>query len=392
MRKKFTRQIPRRPVLKRQTYSIPSSYENAYGEAGIKNPDEQAMLFHATQFGGFRLRKIPKNMHFEDKFIEKWFRHEYDAGYHHFRASADFLSVFGNLEIKPLQINWKLAVLNPKDMTESGFSEEEISDSVKFLSELNAFYSSMRLEIPFPQSGITAEDRIQLSKFQGIPYLVKKPKAGGRFFHPGVSYQRISVSLRQMMALNGQKTSEVDLTAATLQFLNIALEKYAPLFAFGNILSNGDPYNYFLSSLNSDDVLLQHREQKIGRDEIKNVIYTVVYSSKEDQENNVNRKLRLMGRNYKHSDFIGLFPEFFNGISMLHSQFESLPLHMIIFKEESRYAQKVLQRGCLEKMLPILPLHDSFLTTAENTEALKEVMDSASEEMYGRRLAYKRKY
>ena len=140
MRKRFTLKIPRRPVLKRQTYSIPSSYENAYNKAGIKNPDEQIMLFHATQFGGFKLKKMPANMKVDGQFMEKWFRCESAAGYRRFKANADFLSVFGNLEIRPLQRNWKLGVLNSKEMIESGFSEDEIADSVEFLSKLNAFY------------------------------------------------------------------------------------------------------------------------------------------------------------------------------------------------------------------------------------------------------------
>ena len=182
---------------------IPSSYVDAYNEAEVINPDWQMMFFHVTQFGGFRLRKIPKGMKWDDQFIDKWFKHGCDFGYSNFRANANFLSRFGMLESKPLEKKWRCSVLNPDEMTENGFSDEEIQDSVRFLSELNEFYSSLRLDIPLLNSGITNEDRIQLSRFHGIPYLVKKPKAGGRFFHPETSYQRISSSLRQMMTING---------------------------------------------------------------------------------------------------------------------------------------------------------------------------------------------
>ena len=391
MNEKFTLKIPRRPTLKRETYSVPSSYISAYKKIGITNRDEQIMLFHTTQFGGFKFKKMPEDIEADNKFLDRWFKHKHENGYYHFRANANFLSTFGNLKIKPLQRKWKLIPVSLRDMLKNGFSHEEFEDSYRFLLRLNEFYSSLKLDIPLPQSGITAEDRVQLSRFHGIPYLVKKPRAGGRFFHPGVSYQRIKSSLRQRMTINGKKTSEVDLLAATLQFLNIALEKNVSVSILQNVLSREDPYDYFLSVLNSDNVTLRYREQLIDRDSVKTLLYTAIYSLNGSQENNVNRKLWLMGRSYKYSDFTDFFPEFFNALSVLRSQ-AVFPPHIVIFREESKYAQKVLQRGCLEERLSILPLHDSFLTTVENTKRLKEIIDSVSGEMYGRKLAYKQKY
>ncbi|MEK6829970.1 MAG: hypothetical protein AABY15_07680 [Nanoarchaeota archaeon] len=391
MNEKFTLKIPRRPTLKRGTYSIPPSYISAYKKKGITNSDGQIMLFHTTQFGGFKFKRIPHDMETDNEFLEKWFKCKHENSYHHFRANANFLSTFGGLKIKPLQRIWKLSPVSLKEMLENGFSREEFEDSYEFLSKLNEFYSSLELNIPLPQSGITAEDRVQFSRFQGIPYLVKKPKAGGRFFHPEVSYQRIKSSLRQRMTLNGEKTSEVDLSAATLQFLNIALEKNTQISILQSVLSREDPYDYFLSILNSDDVTLRYQEQLIDRDTVKTLLYTAIYSLNGSQENNVNRKLWLMNRNYAYSDFIDFFPEFFDALSALRSGI-SFPPHIVIFKEESKYAQKVLQKGCLEEKLPILPLHDSFLTTVGNVRNLKEIMDLVSNDMYGRKLAYKQKY
>jgi len=276
-------------------------------------------------------------------------------------------------------------------MIQNGFSHEEIVSSIKFLSQLNTFYSCFRINIPLLQSGITAEDRVYLSKFHGIPYFVKKPKAGGRFFHPEVSYQRINSLLRQKITINGEKTSEIDILAATLQFLNIALERHASTSILENVLSHEDPYDYFISILNSDDITGRYQEQLINRDDIKTLVYTSIYSLNGSRERNVNRKLHLMGRNYRYSDFVELFPAFFDALLTLNTKF-SFPPHVIIYKEDSAYAQGVLQKGCLEEKLPILPLHDSFLTTIRKTRRLKEIMDYVSEKMYGRKLSYKQKY
>jgi hypothetical protein len=194
-----------------------------------------------------------------------------------------------------------------------------------------------------------------------------------------------------MMTINGKKTSEIDIVAATLQFLNVALEKYASKSLRNTVLSNQDPYQYFLSVLNSEEFMFQYREQPMERDNVKKLLYTVIYSSNGDQKKNVNRKLRTMGRNYKHSDLVQTFPDFFNAISKLEAKVKT-PLHRVIFREESEYAHRVLQKGCLEERLPILPLHDSFITTSSKVNNLKEVMDYTSESLYGRNLLYKQKY
>ncbi|MDP3987173.1 MAG: hypothetical protein Q8P81_03040 [Nanoarchaeota archaeon] len=391
MDKIFLHRVPQKPLLKRETYQIPGSYDEAYEKVGVSGHDEKIMLFHTTQFGGFRLKRFPRNMQIKEEFLERWFNKKHERGQLHFRASQDFLSAFGGMSIEPLRRIWNINSVNEEEMLENGFSEEDVTDSINFLSELNKFYSFLELGISLPQSGITAEDRVQMSRFHGIPYLVKKPRAGGRFFHPEVSYQRISPTFRRTMTINGEQTSEIDISAATLQFLNIALEDHTSASIRDSVLEREDPYDYFLSILNSENVGRQYQEQQMARDAVKELVYTAIYSQNGSQEKNVDRKLRLMNRNYRCKDLVDFFPEFFEGVSELHSNVP-LPLYAVIFREESRYAQRVLERGCLEERIPILPIHDSFITGESNLRDLMDIMDAVSEEMYGRRLKHKQKY
>lgn len=391
MAEKFILRVPKKPFLRRATYDVPSTYLDVYQEVGITDSDELIMLFHTTQFGGFRIGKIPSDLRLDEKFIKQWFIHEYENGCHKFRANMDFILKFGDIEIKPLLKRWRNVAVDYEAMFDEGFSLEEVNEALDLIWRLNEFYSSVRIDIEPPKSGISAEDRIRLSRFHGIPYLVKKPKAGGRLFNPETSYQRISHTLRQMMTINDERTSEIDLTAATMQFLNIALKRQSLGSLEKIISSNGDPYQYFLSTLNSTDILRQYDEQPMERELFKVLLYTAVYSSENKQEINVNRKLRLMGRRYKYDDLVSFFPRFFNSLSALRHK-TGLPLHMVIYKEESRYAQQVLKKGCLEEKLPILPLHDSFIVPVSNIDGLKKIMDSVSMGLYGKHLSYKQRY
>lgn len=391
MSRKYIPQIPKKPFLRRKTYDIPETYLEAYRKAGVTGRDEQVMLFHITQFGGFRLKKIPRDMNLDESFVNKWLKQKSENGYRSFRANPGFIERFGHLQLKPLEKKWSCDCLNEEEMKECGFSDKEIADACDFLSELNKFYSSLRLDISMPYTGLTAEDRIRLSRFHAIPFLVKKPKTGGRFFQPGPSYQRINSVFRQMMTINSEQTSEIDLAAATIQFLNIALISHSLDSLEGSVLSHEDPYDYFLSTLNSPYFLDQFDEEPTGRETLKDLLYTAIYSTKTRQKSNVNRKLRLMEKRYRHNALVSNFPEFFTALSELRSA-AGLPLHMVINREESKYAQEILQTGCLERRLPILPLHDSFITTASNHDQLEEIMDTVSESMYGKKLSHKRKY
>jgi len=194
-----------------------------------------------------------------------------------------------------------------------------------------------------------------------------------------------------MMTINGEKTSERDLSAATIQFLGIALKARSAGSIDDNILSYEDPYQYFLSVLNSEKILGAYDERKLDREALKKIIYTAIYSTENKQETNVNYKLRLMRRTYKHKDFVSFFPEFFDALASLRSS-TNLPLHTIIYKEESDYAHEVLRKGCLEEKLPILPLHDSFITTVSNFESMTAIMDKTALRLYGKLLSHKKKY
>lgn len=391
MAKRFTPKIPRKPLLRRQTYTIPQEYARTYKRKGITSQDEQMMLFHVTQFGGFRIRKIPKDLEIRPNFLDKWFKCESDSGYQSYKANSTFLSQFGGIKLKPLEREWKSEAVNVDEMEEHGYTKAEISDSQKFLSELNYFYSGLRLNIPLPNSGITAEDRIALSRFHGIPFLRKKPKAGGRFFQPESSYQRISSLLRERMTINGQKTSEADLKAAVIQFLDIALRQQN-LPGLQDILQGRvDPYQYFLDYLNADQAMNRGEDKPFNREELKKILYTAIYSSGERQEFNVNYKFTVAGRTHKHLDLVSFFPEFFNALSALRTKTQK-PLHEVLYKEESQFAQAVLQQGCLEEKLPILPVHDSFITTSGKIERLVQIMNEVSERKYNKALTLHVKY
>ncbi len=391
MKKKFNSVIHRKPTLKPRTYSLPKSYVKAYKSEGVVNHNEQMMLFHVTQFGGFKVKEISKRMRVRDEFLETWFKEGYDSGYREFKANSNYFQTFGNIVLEPLERKWGLMAVNDEEMIKNGFTNEEIEDSITFLNNLNDFYSSLRLKIDIPTSGISAEDRILLSRFHGIPFLRKRPKAGGRFFHPGSSYQNISEVLRQTMTIEGKETSEIDLNAAIIQFLDLALKRNELNSIEDILLSFNDHYEYFMSTLNSDNFLYQHEDKPIGRDQLKELIYTILCSPIEKQEHYTNGKLIRAGHNYTYSTLVSVFPDFFNSISML-SEKTGLPLYGALYKEESVFAQKVLEKGCLEERLPILPLHDSFITTTTNSARLKEIMDEVSEKLYGRTLSYKHKY
>lgn len=379
MARRFTPKIPKKPLFKRKSYEIPSNYLEVYKSKSIVDDDEQMMLFYLTQFGGFRFKEIPEWVRSKNEFMSHWFKTKRESGFYHFRANQEFLSNFGDIGLVPLRKIWRNDVLKDNEMREYGFSDDDCKESREFLKALNEFYSTLRIEIPTPASGITLEDRVNLVRFHGIPFLVKKPRAGGRFFHPGSSFQRIESTLRQGLTINGEKTSEIDLSAATLQFLGIVLGDSSPM---EKILSYQDPYQYFLDRVDLD----------VKRDDIKPFVYTAVFCDKKHQKGGVTSKARLfLGEGYSYNRLVSIFPHFFKALDILKSEFD-FPPHVVIFKEESKYAQRVLEIGCLKLGLPIMPIHDSFITTVGNISRLRRIINNASEELYNKRLSYKVKY
>lgn len=389
MARHFTPKIPKKPRFRRDSYEVPENYSQVYEKEGVTNSVEQVMLFHVTQFGGFKVRRIPKYMKERKEFMSRWFKVKREYGHYTVGANPDFLAKFGNIKIKPLRKIWNGSAVNEQEMHEYGFTDEEIRDSEAFLYRLNRFYSRVTVGISIPDSGITLQDRIHLTKFHGTPFLVKKPKAGGRFFNPGSSWQRIASSLRRLITINGENTSEVDISAATLQFLGIALEYQLSNPTVTNMFSQDDPYQYFLERLNSGAE--KEGREKIDRDDVKTLVYTTVFSAKNRQKSSLAHKLKILGLPYRHSDISELFPEFFEALEDLKTNLEPPP-HVVIFREESRYAQKVLEKACLELALPVIPIHDSFMSPKRDMSKLKKIMDGVSKELYERKLKYKVKY
>lgn len=385
---KYTDVVPKRPFLRRQTFEIPDSYRSAYYKEGVKDDDEHIMLYHGTQFGGFRLRKIPQQMRYDGEFIEKWFRTEKVNGYYVYGSNSRFLQTFGHLEIEPLLRNWRQDAVNREEMKAEGFEDQDIFDAEVFLEGLNFYYSDVRVSIAMPTSGLTPKDRIDLSRFHGIPYLVKKPKTGGRFFHPESSYQRLRSELRPMIKINGEETSEVDLSAAVLQFLNISLEQRG-LSTLESMFEHDDPYDYFLGTMNSEEFLRRYLETPTEREGLKSILYTAIYSTDVTQERHVNYRLR--GREFRFHDLLDYFADFFGALGDLRER-GSQYLHKVINREESRFAQEVLTRGCIDEHIPILPIHDSFIVPRAAAQDLTGILDETAQKMYGKHLRYKQKY
>ncbi len=299
----------------------------------------------------------------------------------------------------------------PEKELSSLFFEEnnlDIKESNKigdFVKKLNEFYKDFKLNLEVLFSALTAKDKIDLSRFNSIPHFRHAPLAGNRFYHstPGISFQQISSNLRFLLTINGAKTTEIDLAASSIQFLNIVLRKQGYNFSeLEKALAQKDPYQYFLERINSLEFQEAHKSGEISRDSLKKMIYTLIYSLSKTQSRSVEIYLKRYSENLTYADINKEFPEFFSAIEVLKSipigevngkTCEGVvPPHQSIFREESSFVREVLKRGCLDSAIPILPLHDSFIAPAENYSDLEKIIIKASKDMYNRVLHYKKKF
>ena len=398
MRKKFQKVIPKTPVFRKEMYRVPERYAEVYAGAEVKDPDEQSVLFYITQFGGCRFKRVPKYVEEREKFLKKWLKIKRQGGFVSFKASETFLSEFGHLEPEPLVRNrYKGQSFGDDVLAETGISRKDMEAIEEIRDGLNRHYESMRIGLNVPRSGTTAEDKVDLVRLNSVPNFQIKPRAGNRLFHsgPGSSYQGISSNLRHYLTIDGKPTTEFDISAATIQFLNIIAKRHLGTTPMSEEeLSVGDPYQYFLDQLNGAPI---SGVETLDRDAIKEILYTLIFSPTNSQRYNVNRKLKLLGQNYSYSAIEYYFPQFVEVIDdiknvSLNGNGECFPAHLLIFQEESRYAREVLKRGCLEKGLPILPLHDSFITQRQHAKKLETLVHDVAVDLYGRPLAFKRKF
>ena len=399
MTHKFRKVIPKTPLYKKNTYVVPDAYSSVYEQKGVTNEDEQKALFYLTQFGGFRLKRIPSYLQNKEEFFSAWFKIKHERGFFNFKANPTFISQIGSIKPEPLlKTTFKTESYTDKFLKENGFSRAEAHEIEDLQTKLNEHYRSARLSIAVPESGITSEDMIDLSRFNAILHLQHRPRAGGRFFQvgPGSSYQRISSSLRHFLTINGEKVSEIDLSASVLLFTNVVSEKYFghPSAVKKNLIP--DPYQYFLGIINSDSFRDKYKpNHDISRDYLKELLYTLIFSPSNSQERSVNRKLRLVGQSYSHEDLRSEFEDFFGLISHIKTKplikEQILPPHIVIYQEESRFAREVLRRGCLEEGLLVLPIHDSFITTKGDFSKLESIVCDVAEDLYGYVLPYKKK-
>lgn len=399
--------MPKTPVFRREMYDIPQPYSSEYESKGVTNIDEQRVLFYATQFGGFRLRKLPPYISRKRDFLSKWFNSKESFGFISFTPSTSFLETFGHLELQPLlKRSYSNKSFSDGVLVECGVSASQARDIESFQEALNNYYSSVRVGLRFPASGIRAEERVDVARFNGIPNLHYSPRSGNRLFHcgPGTSFQRIPASLRPFLTIDGEETTEIDISAATIQFLNIVLERDfgLKLIDKGN-LSSGDPYKPFLDRINGS-------QGRFDRESLKKVLYTLIYSDIKKQRTNVSRKLRLMGGPVSYEQLEYWFDDFFDALEVVKTapptrestnngqtsadfgEIRVHPPHLLIFREESRFARSVLEECCLRQGFVVLPIHDSFLTQRRNHDRLERVISDVSFKDYGYVLGHKTKF
>lgn len=396
MGKKFRKVVPKKPVYRKNMYDIPVSYSRKYLREGVKDSDAQKFLFYGTQFGGFRSKKVPQYLRENPAFQKRWLKSKEEEGFFHFKTNTPFLSKFGKLRVRPLlRARYKTENYDKEFLEAHGFTDGEVLWIAETCDLLNNFYSSQRVGLKVPNSGVTADDILNLTRFNSIPHFQYKPRSGGRLFHsgPGSSYQSLSSSLRPFLTINGEKTTEIDISAATIQFAGNVSTSETYDDSTAKIFRICDPYQHFLDSMNAMG------SGEIDRNALKDILYTLVYSKKNSERRNVNRRLKLMGQPFGYSDIETHFPNFFK----LLEDVKAVPLpdgengelfspHQIIFKEESRYARGVLRRCCLEEGFPVLPLHDSFIAPRSNSSDLERVMKDVSTEYYDYVMSYKRKF
>jgi len=319
-----------------------------------------------------------------------------EGNFFSYKTNTRFLSEFGGLRVKPLLKNrYKNERYSQEFMEENGFTNGEVLWINSIVNQLNEFYSDHRVSLAIPNSGVSADDKINLARFNSVPHFQYRPKAGARMFHsgPGSSYQSLSSSLRPFLRINGEETTEIDIAAATIQFAGAvsADETYDDTAA--KVFRIKDPYQHFLGTMDSLNM------GNMDRETLKEVLYTLIYSPKKSERSNVNRKLRLLEQEFNHDDLERVFPDFFKILDDIKSvelpdgeEGQLYEPHQIIFKEESRYAREVLRRCCLQQGFPVLPLHDSFIAPRKNSSELEEAMEDVSMEYYDYIMSYKTKF
>ena len=355
------------PEFKPSIFKIPQNYREIIESSlkqlpsGSERSHLEALLYYMIQFGG---TEIPQHKHF----THPWFDVEKKKFSRKSRVKPNrtLLNLLNkhtpsDFRFEHLQRNW------------SGMKVED-----DLISRLNRFYSdNVRLSLPFSIMGAPANWGELCRNFQSIPFLKPSEKSGGRLFQQGVGYQMIPKRFREELTINGDKTSEIDISAAALRFLYLSGKDFGIDFP-NQIILNEDSYTIF-------------SEIGVSRDLAKELTYALVFSSKEKEERAVKRKLHSNERFRNRDDLAMVMPEFFEALEA-YKEIHSAP-HIPLFTKETEFTREVLRRS-LDKELVLLPIHDSYITTTNRFEDFQRILREAQTHLYGdsHPLTFRREY
>ena len=348
------------PELKFHEFRIPTTYrsliESLKHEIGFDDEETHEidmMLYYVIQFGGFSIKRTSEQH--DLNFLER----KPDGGKIKYRPRKKFIQRANSLKFDGFE-----------HISREWWNSHNVGND-SLTTKLNQFYSE-EVKLSIPQNLLIGQPLNwgeTIRRFESIPFLVPREKAGGRFIHPQrFNYQKLTKNMRELMEVNNEETTESDINAAALRFLYIAGEKNGIEFPREFISPNNDGYSYFTNS------------GTLSREDTKNLTYAMVYSSSKKERKAVEHKLRQNGDRRNYDMLTHEFSEFFEALDKFKTKFETP--HLPIFQEETRFTREVIRR-CLESEIIILPIHDSYITTQNRRGDLDKILQETQEELYG---------
>ncbi|MFP4402009.1 MAG: hypothetical protein ACLFPL_02155 [Candidatus Nanoarchaeia archaeon] len=343
------------PKFQPNIFIIPDEYRPVVHQCLEQIPNDErpsnleALLFYMIQFGGAEISKgkEPQSSWFESKRGDK-------INSVKCRPSQKLIELLNSqiedFEHQHLQRDW---------------SRMKVNDTLT--SQLNEFYSNeVRLSLPSQVLGAPSNWEELLRNFHSIPFLRPSENSGGRLFHKGVSYQMVPKSLRSKLEINGNSTTERDISSAALRFLYLT-GKDSNIEFPQELVTSDDAYEIFI-------------QQDLSREEAKGLTYALIFSSKDKEERAVTRKLQSNERFRDSEDLKMRIPHFFEALDA-YKQIHKAP-HLPLFAKETQFTREVIRR-CLNTEVPILPIHDSYITQRSREGDLVEILTQSQQELYG---------
>lgn len=230
---------------------------------------------------------------------------------------------------------------------------------------INEHLNQYFIELSFPTSSKSNKDVADAYSL-GTTHLMRifnnsSMQEGGRFYHG--RWQNVKSDLRQYLTINSKPTVELDFSGFNLR----------AIYHHAGVDYRDDPYNVpsaaaFLQALGAGDAV------EI-RDIIKHQTNCMIGAHHFYKIPNPERKGVFKDRPASHAEVSKLRAAIKRHHSSIGSCFTSglgLKFQFI----ESEICNDVLMRS-VEANIPVLPIHDSFITTTENKDWLEETMVSA---------------